>query len=244
MNYVQLERCNLATLTIERPSAVMSAGADRSWGALYRAGGVAALLCAALSIADLALIFILPPLPSSTGAATLAYIVANRPGYTLFQALLVGPVAFTLVTFPALYIALKPLNKSCAAAGSVIGIASVVLCLVPFSSVNGLVYLSYRYAAATSDAQRTALASAAESLLAQNNSVSAGGVLFAASILILSVVMLKGVFPKSLACLGIASGVVGIFCESLRPVIGAAFSIYGILLVWLIAVGWKLYKLP
>jgi len=157
--------------------------------------------------------------------------------------LIVGPVVLTIVTFPAVYIALRHLNKSYAARGSVLGVASVVLLLAPFSCVNGLVYLSYQYAAAATDAQHAAFASAGEDLLAQNNSVSVGGVLFAASILLVSIIMLKGVFSKWVAWLGIVSGGVGIICESLRPMIGAAFSIYGVVLIWLIAVGWKHYRL-
>ena len=232
----------MATLTIVKPSIEGADGTDPSWSDLFRAGGIAAILFAFLSIADAVVVFILPPPPSSGGAATLEYIIANRPGYIIFQALLVGPVGLTLITFPALYIALRHLNRSYAAIGSVIGVASVVLCLVPFSCVNGLVYLSYQYAAAT-DAQHATFASAAEGLLAQNNSVSVGGVLFALSILVISIVMLKGVFSKWVAWLGIVSGGAGIICESLRPMIGAAFSIYGVVLIWLIAVGWKLYRL-
>jgi hypothetical protein len=233
---------NLATLTIERPSIEAADGTDASWSDLFRAGGIAAILFALLSIADAVVAFILPPPPSSGGIATLEYIIANRPGYIIFQALLVGPVGLTLITFPALYIALRHLNRSYAAIGSVIGVVSVVLCLVPFSCVNGLVYLSYQYAAAT-DAQHATFTAAAEALLAQNNSVSVGGVLFALSILVISIVMLKGVFSKWVAWLGIVSGGAGIICESLRPMIGAAFSIYGVVLIWLIAVGWKLYRL-
>ena len=165
---------NLATLTIVKPSIEGADGTDPSWSDLFRAGGIAAILFAFLSIADAVVVFILPPLPSSGGAATLEYIIANRPGYIIFQALLVGPVGLTLITFPALYIALRHLNRSCAAIGSVIGVASVVLCLVPFSCVDGLVHLSYQYAGAT-DAQQATFISAAEALLAQNNSVSVGG---------------------------------------------------------------------
>ncbi|HVP18122.1 MAG TPA: hypothetical protein VMU36_03940 [Spirochaetia bacterium] len=82
-----------------------------------------------------------------------------------------------------------------------------------------------------------------EGLLAQNNSVSFGGILFAVSILIVSSVIVKGVFHKAIAWLGIASGIVGIVCESLRPVVGAFYGIYGILLIWFVAVGIKLLKL-
>jgi hypothetical protein len=203
---------NLETLTMEKPSIEAAAGIDPSWSDLYRAGGIAAILCALLSIANAGFVRILPPPPSSGSIATLEYIIANRPGYIIFQALLVGPVVLTLITFPALYVALRHLNRGYAAIGSVIGVASVVLCLAPFSCVNGLVYLSYQCAAAT-DAQHASFASTAESLLAQNNSVSVGGILFA----VISIVMLKGVFSKWVAWLGIVSGGVGIICESCAP---------------------------
>ncbi len=97
--------------------------------------------------------------------------------------------------------------------------------------------------AATTVAQHAAFANAADSLIAQNNIVSAGGILFAVGILVVSLAMLKGVFHKRIAYLGIVTGVVGIICEALRPILGPGYSIYLILLIWLFAVGWKLYQL-
>jgi hypothetical protein len=32
-------------------------------------------------------------------------------------------------------------------------------------------------------------------------------------------------------------------CEAFRPILGPGYSIYLILLIWFIAVGWKLYRL-
>jgi hypothetical protein len=55
--------------------------------------------------------------------------------------------------------------------------------------------------------------------------------------------MLRGVFPRAVAYLGIMTGVVGMMCEILRPVLGGWYALYGILLVWLVAVGWRLYRL-
>jgi hypothetical protein len=139
--------------------------------------------------------------------------------------------------------ALKHLSKSYAAIGAVVGIVGVVLSLVPFSIVGGLVYLSDHYVAATTVAQRAGLATAAESLIAQNNIVSAGGILFAVGVLFISLAMVKGVFQKGIASLGIVTGVIGIMCEALQPVLGPGYSLYLILLIWFIAVGWTLYRL-
>ena len=114
----------------------------------------------------------------------------------------------------------------------------------PPSLNGGLVYLSYHYVAATTAAQRAAFATAAESLIAVSNAVNAAGILTAISMLILSLVMLKGVFHKGVAYLGIVTGVLGIVSEAFRDILGPGYYVYGLLLpIWFLAVGWKLYRL-
>ncbi len=240
----------METLRVERAPGEAVAGPDPSWRGLYRAGGVSAVLFVVLTIVSFVLAFITPQPQSSGGSlilpggvATLQFIASNRSVFILDQILFVGPVVLTIVVFPALYVALKHLSKSYAAIGAVVGIAGVALSLVPFSLVGGLVYLSDQYVAATTLAQRAVFTTAADSLIAQNNIVSAGGILFAVGILVVSLAMLKGVFHKGIAYLGLVSGVVGIICEALRPILGPGYSIYLILLIWLFAVGWKLYRL-
>jgi hypothetical protein len=59
-----------------------------------------------------------------------------------------------------------------------------------------------------------------------------------------SLVMLKGVFPKGVAYLGIVTGALGIVSEALRPILGPGYIVYGLLLpIWFLMVGWKLYRL-
>jgi Domain of unknown function (DUF4386) len=240
----------MGMLSVARSSGEAVAGPDPSWRALYRAGGVSAVLFVVLTIVSLVLAFVTPQPQSSGGSlmlpggvATLQYIASHRSVFILDQILFVGPVAFTIVVFLALYVALKHLSKSYAAIGAVVGIVGVVLSLVPFSIVGGLAYLSDQYVAATTLAQRADFATAADSLIAQNNIVSVGGIVFAVGILVISLAMLKGVFHKGIANLGIVTGVVGVICEALRPILGPGYSIYLILLIWLFAVGWKLYRL-
>jgi len=238
------------TLQIRKASGETAAAPDPSWSGLYRAGGVSAVLFVVLTIISFVLAFITPQPQSSGGSlmlpggvATLQYIASYRSVFILDQVMFVGPVVLTIVVFLALYVALKHLSKSYAAIGAIIGIAGVVLSLAPFSLVGGLVYLSDHYVAASTVAQRADFAAAADSLIAQNDVVSVGGILFAIGILVISFAMLKGVFHKGIAYLGIATGVVGVFCEVFRPILGPGYSIYLILLIWLSAVGWKLYRL-
>jgi hypothetical protein len=221
---------------------------DPSWRGLYLAGGVSALLFVVLNVAAIVILAIIPPAPSSGGAATLQWIASNKTAYTLELILFVAPSVLAMVVFLALYMALKHVNKSLAAIAALIAIASEVIAAgvnsSPQSLNAALILLSDQYAAATTESQRLAFATAAESLIAATDAVNLAGIMLEVGILIASVVMLRGVFPKWVAYLGIVTGVVGILSEALRPVIGFAYVVYFLLeLIWLIAVGWRLYRL-
>jgi hypothetical protein len=238
----------METLNVGRSSGEAEASPDPSWRSLYWAGGVSAALYVVLIIIPLVLVFTTPQPPSSGGAATLQYIASHKSVYIIELVSFVGLSVPAMVVFLALYVALKRLNKSYAAIGALVAIASEIAALAfsssPQSLNGGLVYLSDQYMAATTAVQRIAFATAAEGLIAVTNAVAAAGILTALGILIISLVMLKGVFPKGVAYVGIVTGVLGIFSEALRPILGPGYIVYGLLLpIWFIAVGWKLYRL-
>ena len=241
----------MAVLSADRLSGKVlreTAGPDPSWRRLYVAGAVSAALYVLMIIVPLVLMFTVPQPPLTGGAAVLEYIAANKAVYLVEFISFVGLSLPAMVVFLALYVTLKDLNKSYAALGAVIGIASETIALAynssPPSLNGGLLYLSDQYAAAATEAQRSSLATAADSLIAVSNTVNAAGILTALAILFISLPMFRGVFSRGVAYLGIATGVVGIICEALRDVIGPAYFIYGLLLpAWFIAVGWRLYRL-
>jgi hypothetical protein len=237
----------MATLTHGRLLPETMTRPDPSWKRLYWAGGVAALLSSIAYIIAIVVDFTIPAYPTSGGAATLEYIAAHRSVYILQQVLWLGPSVLLIVVFLALYPALKDLDKSYAAIGAVLGIASWAVTLAYPATGGGapaLVYLSDQYVAATTDTQRAAFASAAEGFIALNYVPTILGVLETIGILIVSLVMLKGVFHKTVAYLGVATGAIGIVSESLKPVLGIGHIIYGVLLmVWIIAIGWELVRL-
>jgi hypothetical protein len=153
-----------------------------------------------------------------------------------------------MIVFLALYMALKHVNKSLAAIGALIAIASQIMGLAysssPQSLNSALVLLSDQYMTAITAVQRAAYATAAESLIAMANAVSASGIMFSIGILLISIVMLKGVFHKGIAYLGVVTGAMAILSEAFRPLIGIGYIVFFILeVIWLIAVGWKLYRL-
>lgn len=237
----------MEALRVAHAPAAVAASSDRAWRDLYRVGGIAAFLATLIYVVATVLDFTLPAAPTEGGAATLEYIAAHRAVYILAQVLWLAPSVLLIVTFLALYAASKDVHAGYAAIGGVIGVCSWALTLAYPATGGGapaLVYLSDRYLAASDAGQRAALAAAAEGFIAQNAITTAIGILEAIGILIISLVMRKGVFPKGVVVLGIATGAIGIVSEALRPVLGVGYIVYGLLLfAWLVAIGWTLYRL-
>jgi hypothetical protein len=231
---------------MQRLEAV-SARPDPGWRMLFRIGGISAGLFVAMLLGATGLAIATQPAPTAGGAATLEYIASHRNLYIVHQQLWLVPGVFAAVVYLALYPALKPLHQSLAALGCAVGgIAWALTLAMPTTSTGApaLVYVSDQYAATEDPAQRAAFVGAAESLIAINRTPTAVGVLTTAGMLIVSLVMLRGVFPKWIAYLGIVSGALGIGSEALRPVIEGGYGIYGVLLlVWMGAVGSRLYGL-
>jgi hypothetical protein len=224
-------------------------GLETSWRGLYRAGAIAALVFVVLTLSSIVVAVIIPQAPTTaatgslqSGGATLQYIADHRIEYVVNMLLFVGPSLLTLILFLALFVALLPVSKGLNAIGALIAIIATTTFISTFSLVFGLMPLSDQFRATTDATHRMAIVASADSLIAQINVVSMGGILYALGILLLSVAMLRGVFPRVVAYLGILTGVVGMICESLRPVIGTWYALYGILFVWVAAVGWRLYR--
>ncbi|WP_185747087.1 DUF4386 family protein [Humibacillus xanthopallidus] len=221
--------------------------ADPQWRELYRIGGVCAWLFVALIVVAIVIVATTPMPPSNGGAATLDFIAAHRMTYIVEQQLWLVPGVFAMVTYLALYPALKDVNRSLASLGSALGGVAWALTLALPTTTTGapaLVYLSDQYAAATDAAARAGLAAAAEALVAQNRTTVAIGPLTTVAMLVVSVVMIGGVFPRAVAYLGIVTGLLGIAAEVLRMVVEGFYGIYGVLLpIWMAAVGWQLYRL-
>lgn len=220
---------------------------DPSWRGLYAAGALAALVYVVMVVVPVVLVFT-APLPPTTGAGVLEYIAENRLVYLTELVSFVGLGVPALVVFAAVAVALAGVNKSVAAIGGLFGVASEIMALAlgssPQSLHGGLVVLSDAYVNATTDAERASLVSAAEALIAATNAVSWVGILTAAGILILSLVMWQGVFSRTLAVLGVITGALGIVFEALRPMVGSAYAIYGLLLpIWFVLVGLRLFRI-
>lgn len=188
------------------------------------------------------------PVPPVDGRELLPYIATHKVVYLTELICFVGLSVPALVVFSAVAVAVKGANKSMAAVGGLLGVVSETIALAlgssPQSLHGGLVVLSNSYGTARTDAERARLVSAADALIAATNAVSWAGILTASGILLLSLVMRRGNFGPVVALVGVLTGVTGILSEALRPMIGPAYLIYGLLLpTWFALVGWKFLRL-
>ncbi|NPV51384.1 MAG: hypothetical protein HPY60_09340 [Candidatus Methanofastidiosum sp.] len=220
---------------------------DPTWKGLYKAGGISAILYVLLALVFPFFMFInhTQLIGMVNGTDVINYIIEN--GYVWWislQSLVLCASFFAIITFAALFVALKTIDKSMAAIGSIIAIVIHILFIAYYPVLVGLVYLAQNYQTAN-EIQRASLATAAEALLAMNNAFNpVYEPVFAISILILSLVMLKGIFNKKVAYLGILTSIAAFIAVPLFPIIGINYFWWWMLFnIWFIALGWKLYKL-
>ena len=226
----------------------VAAVVDPSWKGLYKVGGISAILYMVLAL-------VVPTIQVLTmeyfertaeygGAEFLQFIAENRFWWLTAQTLLLGGSILAIVGFVALFVALKHIDKSYAALGAVLAVTSQILFIAYYPVLLGTIYLSDKFVTASAE-QQVLLGTAADSLMAINNAFNPlYEPLLAVSILIFSLVMLKGVFHKSIAYLGIATCAAAFIAMSLWPIVGVGyFWWWAFFFIWFLAVGWKLYQL-
>jgi hypothetical protein len=235
--------------SITQPSVGESlAGADPSWKGLYKAGGVSAILYVVLALVVPTIqVLAMQYFPSTAeygGLEFLRFIAANRSWWLILQTVVLGTSILAIVAFVALFVALKHVDKSYAALGAVIAVTCHLLFMAYYPVLLGTIYLSDKFVTASAD-QQAVLGIAAESLMAINNAYNPlYESLFGISILFFSLVMLKGVFHKIVAYLGIATCAAALIALALWPILNVAYLWWWVLFViWFTAVGWKLYRL-
>lgn len=217
---------------------------------LYRVGGIAAL------VLGIAYIIIIPlyahaGVPPSGGEARLQYLAENTTawwailGLSVLTDLLFVPVALSL------FLALKGVNRNAMlVATAFVGLFIVLDLAVTWPNYASLITLSSHYAAATSDAQRAAYVAAANyatAVLTSSLEAVYSILTLSLGILITGLVMLKGIFNKITAYLGLITGMLGIV-SVVGPLFVSTLSVTIIITsvlttVWVLFVGYQLYRL-
>jgi hypothetical protein len=228
--------------------------ADSGYKSLYKLGGTAALIVVALTLGE-TIGFIFYPQPS-TASDWFTLFQRNRfMGLFSFWGLEIPMYAMFAPVFLALYVVLRKANPGLA----IIALTFALLGIGVFFATNNpfsMLSLSNQYAAATTDAQRSALLAAGEAVLANTGQRGVGGFnagLFLVSVagLLISLIMLQSnSFNKSTAQVGILGYALSL-ADYLRQtltqsVIVALLVILSgalLLMIWHVLVGRRLYQM-
>ncbi len=184
------------------------------------------------------------PGPQTTTAEdSLKSFPSQKVGFYFSNGLIALLSIFLLPSLLSLYFALKEANRSYALLASGLGVVGIISFILQSALSFATPGLSDQYAAATTAAQKAVHVAAQEAV--QSTSSALGNVsapLFAVWILIVSVIMLKSVFRKEVAYLGIVL-FIGILA-AIVPGLGFLFFVFlALYAVWSLAIGLKLYKL-
>ena len=223
-------------------TTVDSADADqKQW---YRVGGIAAF------ILGIAYIIIVPlyahvGAPPTDGEGWFKYLPAKTTvwwvilGLSVLTDFLFVPVAF------ALYLALKAINRNAMLlATAFVGLFVVLDLAVTWSHYASMLILYSNYSRATDDIQRAgyvAAANYASAVLTSPLEIVYAIVTLSFGILVIGFVMLRGVFNKITAYLGLATGVLGIVSVAgftVTIIMNALFAT-----AWILFVGYRLCRL-
>ncbi len=211
---------------------------------LYRAGGIAALSLAAGYVVIVAL-YAQVGAPPNGGDAWFKYLAGKTTirwwivALSVLTDFLFVPVAW------ALYSALKEVGKNAMLLATVfVGLFVVLDLAVTWSHYSSILMLYAQYSAATDAAQRMGYVAAANygsAVLTSRLEIVYSIVTLSFGILVIGFVMLRGVFHKISAYLGVATGILGLAAPSRLSVaiIGNALCATA----WLFLVGYRLCQL-
>jgi hypothetical protein len=237
------------TIEVTDPETV-----DPAFTSLYKLGGMAALIVAALTLAEV-VGFTFYPQPGTVSEWFLLFQSNRILGFLDFWGLEVLMYMMFPPVFLALYVALRKASESWMA----IALTFALLGTGIFFATNNpftMLSLSHQYATAATDAQRATFLAAGQTVLASTGQRAVGGFnlgLFLVSVagLIISSVMRRGnPFSRSTAYVGILAFALSL-ADYLRQALTSSMIITLLvilpnvlfLVIWFLLVGRRLYQL-
>ena len=209
-----------------------------------RVGGIAALVLGTAYIVIIPL-YAHVGAPPSGGEAWFKYLPGKTTiwwailGLSVFTDFLFVPVAF------ALYLALKQVNRNAMRlATAFVGLFVVLDLAVTWTHYASILILYSNYARSADDVQRAsyvAAANYASAVLASPLEIVYAIVTLSFGILVIGFVMLRGVFNKITAWLGLVTGILGMVSLAgfnLTIILNALFAT-----AWILFVGYRLCRL-
>jgi hypothetical protein len=227
---------------------VMENKVDPDGKSLYRVGGISAIV---FVIAYFVIIVLYVPVGKPGGAEAWLMSMAENTntwwailGLSVLTDFLLVPVALSL------YIVLKGINKNAMlAAIAFIGLFVILDLALTWTNYASLIAISGNYAAASNNTQRAMIVTAAtypSSVVDSNLLFVYNSLTLAIGIFMTGLVMLRGIFNKFTAYLGLATGILGMVAVagSFFGVLSAMIILVSVLtMVWVFFVGYRLYRL-
>ena len=194
---------------------------DGNWKCLFYIGGVAAFLQLTCVLMYIIVSVTLGPKPG-TVEEYFSLLQAN-PIVALLRSDLITLIllALYLGTFPALYIALKPISPSFTALATLFTLIAVTVVFATHSDFS-MLYLSDRFAEAATAVERSQFLAAGEAVIASNSWHGSGGymagILLQSAGVMISVIMLRSKdFSKVTAYAGLLANGLDLIQHILHP---------------------------
>lgn len=180
---------------------------NSGWSSLYKIGGVTAWIFVVYSLVTIIIFMFVSQMPETALEAFNALQENRVVGLLRLDALTLLTVPLYYLIYLCIYHGTKKDNNAFATLGTLLAFAGVTLFLATPSAFS-LVYLSEKYAAATTAAHKEQIITVGEALMASDmwhsSGAMIGGFLMLIAALIVSVVMLKSEnFSKATAIVGI-----------------------------------------
>lgn len=223
---------------------------DEKW--IYRVGGLSGIVLGLGYLLTIPVtVLFAGGFPPPGVEARLAFFAEHAAGWWAVTGLMVFTDLLYVPFFLALYHALKGINiYMMLLAFACAGLFVVLDLAVTWTAYPSLIILSGNYAEVTSDAQRAIIVASAgyPSTIVDSPLSGIYAILIPAlGLLFASLVMLKGIFSKTLAYMGVVAGVCGILA-GIGPLFISELETFqyinaSLALIWFFFVGFKLYKL-
>jgi hypothetical protein len=228
-------------------AAATEGAADLRWSTLYRLGGWSALIGAALIPVAMVVFIAWPPPASDAPVAEWFDRFGDNPlrGLLNLDLVYMGSWLALIPVLPALYVSLRRFGEAVMALSTVAGLMSIVVYFASNTAVQMLL-LSDGYAAAATDADRSAYLAAGQAMLA-----TYGGTAYHVSLILGSValILVSAVMLRS-RLYGTVAPWAGILGNGLAlglyvPVVGLGLLVASVLplLVWQLLMGRRLLQM-
>jgi hypothetical protein len=217
---------------------------EERWYFLYRTAAVAALVSIALFLFQIVAFFVWPP-PSNVTEHFALLQLHRLIGLVSLDFVIIVDEVLAIPICLALYLSLRRAHESLMLIATALSAASIVCYLIATPALN-MLYLSHRYGAAATSAEREELIGAGQAVLSSwlGTPYQVGYVVGSIAMMLIGFVMLRSqIFSRFAAYMGVLSGTVGFGIYV--PKVGVFISILSVVCmqIWYVMIALTLLRL-